>query len=70
LRDDEAMKRHMDAMAAMRRRMLWVHYLIVALGAWLATSPFQFGLFDARPFRPSATSPPNATSGRSRCAPR
>jgi uncharacterized membrane protein len=48
LRDDEAMKRHMDAMAAMRRRTLWVHYLIVALGVWLATSPFQFGLFDAQ----------------------
>ena len=37
----------MEQMAAMRRRTLWVHYLVIALGAWLAASPFQFGLFDA-----------------------
>ena len=41
------MKAHMEQMAAMRRSKLWVHYLVIALGAWLATSPFQFGLFDA-----------------------
>src|SRR3546814_14855464 len=36
----------MAGMAAMRRRMLWVHFLVIALGAWLLTSPFQFALFD------------------------
>lgn len=41
------MKAHMEQMAAMRRSKLWAHYLVIALGAWLATSPFQFGLFDA-----------------------
>lgn len=44
---EDSMQRHMEQMAAMRRRMLWVHYLVMALGAWLATSPFQLGLFDA-----------------------
>jgi hypothetical protein len=43
----EAMQSHMDHMAAMRRSKLWVHYLVMALGAWLATTPFQFVLFDA-----------------------
>ena len=41
------MQRHMQQMAAMRQRMLWVHYLVIALGAWLLTSPFQLGLFEA-----------------------
>lgn len=45
---ESSMQRHMEQMAAMRRRMLWVHYLVIALGAWLATSPFLFGLFDAQ----------------------
>lgn len=44
--DETQMQQHMEQMAAMRRRMLWVHYIVIALGAWLATSPFQFGLFD------------------------
>ena len=47
MNSQESMQRHMEQMAAMRRRMLWVHYLVIALGAWLLTSPFQLGLFDA-----------------------
>lgn len=43
---EKHMQEHMDAMAAMRRRMLWVHFLVISLGAWLLTSPFQFALFD------------------------
>ena len=46
--ESEPMCRHMEEMAAMRRSELWVHYLVIALGAWLATSPLQFGLFDAQ----------------------
>ena len=42
----DSMQNHKRQMAAMRQRMLWVHYLVIALGAWLITSPFQFGLFD------------------------
>ena len=41
------MQQHMEQMAAMRRHMLWVYYLVIALGVWLLTSPFQFGLFDS-----------------------
>jgi hypothetical protein len=33
-------------MAEMHQRMLWAHLMVVALGVWLITSPFQFGLFD------------------------
>jgi uncharacterized membrane protein len=33
-------------MAEMHRSDQWAHFLVVGLGAWLATSPFQFGLFD------------------------
>lgn len=47
MHDETQMQQHMEQMAAMRRRMLWVHYIVIALGAWLATSPFQFGLFDS-----------------------
>ena len=42
---EQAMQRHMAEMAAMRRHMLWVHFLVIALGAWQITSPFQFALF-------------------------
>ena len=40
------MAEHMDAMAEMHRHMLWAHLMVVALGVWLLTSPFQFALFD------------------------
>lgn len=46
MRSEGAMQQHREKMAAMRRQMLWVHYLVIALGVWLLTSPFQFGLFD------------------------
>jgi nucleoside-diphosphate-sugar epimerase len=39
-------KEHMAEMAEMHRHTLWAHFMVVALGAWLLTSPFQFGLFD------------------------
>jgi Vitamin K epoxide reductase family/SPW repeat len=31
----------------MRQNMLWVHFLVITLGAWLLTSPFQYALFYA-----------------------
>jgi nucleoside-diphosphate-sugar epimerase len=40
------MHRHMAEMAEMHQNKLWAHFLVVGLGAWLVTSPFQFGLFD------------------------
>lgn len=40
------MRQHHEHMEAMRQDMLWVHFLIIALGLWLFTSPFQFALFD------------------------
>jgi nucleoside-diphosphate-sugar epimerase len=44
--DKNAMQEHMAGMAKMRLHMLWVHFLVIALGVWLLTSPFQFALFD------------------------
>jgi uncharacterized membrane protein len=38
---------HMAEMAAMHQSMLWTQFLVIALGAWLLTSPFQFDLFDS-----------------------
>lgn len=40
------MREHMQGMRAMHFDMLWVHYLVIMLGAWLAASPFVFGSFD------------------------
>ncbi|MFC0808855.1 NAD-dependent epimerase/dehydratase family protein [Ensifer sp. P24N7] len=37
---------HMSEMAGMAQHMLWAHFLVIALGAWLLTSPVQFALFD------------------------
>ena len=42
----DAMHEHHQQMQAMRLRKLWVHYLVIGLGAWLLTSPLQFGLFN------------------------
>jgi len=39
-------QQHMKGMRRMHFDMLWVHYLVIMLGAWLATSPFVFGSFD------------------------
>ena len=40
----------MSDMRKMHFDMLWVHYLVIMLGAWLAFSPFVFGSFDAASF--------------------
>ncbi|MDX8512686.1 vitamin K epoxide reductase family protein [Mesorhizobium captivum] len=37
---------HMVEMAGMGQQTLWAHFLVMALGAWLLTSPPQFALFD------------------------
>lgn len=39
------MHKHMDDMHSMHFSMLWVHYLNLALGLWLAVSPLAFGTF-------------------------
>lgn len=45
--EQERMKpEHMAEMARMHHAVLWVHFLVIALGAWLLTSPLQFTLFD------------------------
>jgi len=43
----KAMAGHGEEMADMHRGLLWAHYLVIGLGAWLVTSPLQFALFDA-----------------------
>jgi nucleoside-diphosphate-sugar epimerase len=43
---ESEVQRHRGEMAEMHQRMLWAHLMVVALGVWLITSPFQFGLFD------------------------
>ena len=37
---------HMTAMGPMHYEKLWTQFLVIALGAWLLTSPLQFALFD------------------------
>ncbi|HKB23273.1 MAG TPA: NAD-dependent epimerase/dehydratase family protein [Methyloceanibacter sp.] len=37
---------HMAEMGAMHYETLWTQFLVIALGAWLLTSPLQFALFD------------------------
>ncbi len=39
------MREHMDHMHGMHFDMIWVHFLNMLLGLWLATSPFVFGTF-------------------------
>ena len=36
----------MRSMGAMHYETLWTQFLVIALGAWLLTSPLQFALFD------------------------
>ncbi|KGM56793.1 DNA polymerase III subunit epsilon [Lysobacter arseniciresistens ZS79] len=52
--DDSAapheMQKHMQGMRKMHFSMLWVHYLNIMLGAWLMSSPFVFGSFEASGF--------------------
>ena len=47
---DMMMRRHMAEMRQMHRDMLWVHFVNILLGLWLATSPFAFGSFDQQTF--------------------
>lgn len=42
----EMIAQHMREMREMHFSMLWVHYLVILLGAWLAASPFYFGAFE------------------------
>jgi hypothetical protein len=37
----------MNDMILRRNMTLWAHFAVIGLGAWLLTSPWQFGLFDA-----------------------
>jgi len=37
---------HMADMEAMHYQTLWTQFVVIALGAWLVTSPLQFALFD------------------------
>src|SRR4029078_9111306 len=37
---------HMGGMGTMHRQTLWTQFVVIALGAWLLTSPLQFALFD------------------------
>ncbi|MEG3191215.1 NAD-dependent epimerase/dehydratase family protein [Lysobacter sp. D1-1-M9] len=46
----ESMREHAQGMRRMHFDKLWVHFLNILLGAWLATSPFVFGAFDASGF--------------------
>jgi nucleoside-diphosphate-sugar epimerase len=37
---------HMAEMESMHYQTLWAQFVVIALGAWLLTSPLQFALFD------------------------
>ena len=37
---------HMAGMSEMHYEALWTQFVVIALGAWLLTSPLQFALFD------------------------
>ncbi|WP_027134060.1 NAD-dependent epimerase/dehydratase family protein [Geminicoccus roseus] len=50
--DHEHHQQHMAKMEAMASRLMWCHFTVIGLGAWLLTSPFQFGLFDPAGFQP------------------
>jgi nucleoside-diphosphate-sugar epimerase len=45
--EQETMKPgHMAEMGATHYETLWTQFLVISLGAWLLTSPFQFALFE------------------------
>ncbi|MBI2791818.1 MAG: NAD-dependent epimerase/dehydratase family protein [Gammaproteobacteria bacterium] len=44
--EQEMLREHDKMMASEHRQTLWTHFINIGLGAWLATSPFVFGLFD------------------------
>lgn len=41
-----ATQHHGHDMGGMHASMLWTHFMVIGLGAWLLASPFQFALFD------------------------
>ena len=45
-----AVREHDKHMRMMHFQMLWVHWLVAALGLWLATAPSVFGTFDQTDF--------------------
>jgi nucleoside-diphosphate-sugar epimerase len=45
VRQHEITREHAEGMRRMHFDMLWVHYLNILLGLWLATSPFVLGTF-------------------------
>lgn len=47
---DEVEREHDAHMQQMHFSMLWVHWLVMALGLWLATAPSIFGTFDQTAF--------------------
>lgn len=50
---DMAEREHNQHMRQMHFSMLWVHWLVMALGLWLATAPSVFGTFDQTEFSAS-----------------
>jgi nucleoside-diphosphate-sugar epimerase/uncharacterized membrane protein len=50
---ESALADHASHMRKMHFGMLWVHWLTMALGLWLATTPFVFGTFDQSEFTSS-----------------
>lgn len=44
---EEMKSGHMAEMVGMGQQMLWAHFLVIALGAWLLTSPLPLALFDS-----------------------
>ncbi len=46
----ERIHKHADHMRQMHFGMLWVHWLTMGLGLWLATAPFVYGTFDQTEF--------------------
>ena len=44
------MHEHAEQMRAMHFGKLWVHWLVIGLGLWLATAPFAFGSFGQSEF--------------------
>lgn len=44
---EPAMAEHAQHMESMRMSTLWCHFVVIALGLWLLTSPWLFSLFDA-----------------------
>ncbi|HEY9236941.1 MAG TPA: NAD-dependent epimerase/dehydratase family protein [Phenylobacterium sp.] len=49
------MREHAEGMRGMHFQMLWVHWLTMGLGLWLATAPFVFGTFGQSEFSSAVT---------------